>query len=111
MSNPYINDVTTQKSLTFSAYMSSLMSTIGGALTLNEIAILIGIFFALITMLANVFYQDLRSRREQRQADKDEQRKQELHRAEMQLKAALLKQVDEHNGTHSNTRDSACSAE
>lgn len=111
MSNPYINDVTTQKSLTFSAYMSSLMSTIGGALTLNEIAILIGIFFALITMLANVFYQDLRSRREQRQADKGEQRKQELHRAEMQLKAALLKQVDEHNGTHSNTRDSACSAE
>ncbi|MEL4303132.1 HP1 family phage holin [Shewanella xiamenensis] len=111
MSNPYINDITTQKSLTFSAYVSSLMSTIGGALTLNQIAILLGIFFALITMLANVFYQDLRSRREQRQADKDEQRKQELHRAEMQLKAALLKQVDEHNGPHSTPRDSACSAE
>lgn len=111
MSNPYINDVTTQKSLTFSAYLSSLISTIGGALTLNEIAILLGIFFALITMLANVFYQDLRSRREQRQADKDEQRKQELHRAEMQLKAALLKQVDENHGPHSTTRDSACSAE
>ncbi|MEL4248549.1 HP1 family phage holin [Shewanella xiamenensis] len=111
MSNPYINDVTTQKSLTFSAYVSSLMSTLGGALTLNDIAILLGIFFALITLLANMFYQELRRRREQRQADKDEQRAQELHRAEMQLKAAQLKQVEQRNGPHSTPRDSACSAE
>ena len=111
MNNPYINDVTTQKSLTFSAYVSSLMSTIGGAFTLNEIAILLGIFFALVTLLANVFYQELRCRREQRQTDKDELRAQELHRAEMQLKAALLKQVDEHHGTHSTITTRACSTE
>ncbi len=111
MNNPYLNDVTTQKSLTFSAYVSSLMSTIGGAFTLNEIAILLGIFFALVTLLANVFYQELRRRREQRQTDKDELRAQELHRAEMQLKAALLKQVDEHHDTHSTTATRACSTE
>ncbi|MGI2021711.1 HP1 family phage holin [Shewanella glacialipiscicola] len=111
MSNPYINDVATQKGLTVSAYTSSLMSTLGGAFTMNDVAILVGIFFAFLTLLGNMAYQEFRRRRDFRQELKDEMRKQELHAAEMQLKAAQLKKVEHSNGPHSNTRDRSCTTE
>ncbi|MCS6241500.1 phage holin family protein [Shewanella baltica] len=111
MNNPYINDVATQKGLTFSAYISSLMSTLGGAFTMNDVAILVGVLLAFLTYLGNMAYQESRRRRECRQELKDEKRKQELHAADMQLKAALLKQVEHPNGTHSTITTRACSTE
>lgn|GEM_PF-2132892 len=78
---------------------------------MDKVAMLIGVLLAFLTFLANIAYQEFRRRREQRQTDKDELRAQELHRAEMQLKAALLKQVDEHHGTHSTITTRACSTE
>ncbi|MFB2653864.1 HP1 family phage holin [Shewanella seohaensis] len=111
MSNPYINDVTTQKSLSLTAYISSFISTLGGAVSMDKVAILVGIVLAILTYLGNMLYQELRRRREQRQEDKDEQRKQELHMAEMQLLAAKLEKVQHPNGPHSTPRDSACTAE
>lgn len=107
MSNPYISDVATQKGLTASAYLSSLISTLGGALTMNDVAILVGVLLAALTYAGNMAYQEARRRRE----DRDEQRALELHHAEMKIKAAQLKQLEHRNGTHSNTRDNACSTE
>ncbi|QYJ79419.1 HP1 family phage holin [Shewanella acanthi] len=109
MSNPYINDVSTQKGLSLTAYLSSFISTLGGALSMNDVAILIGILLAVLTYIGNMFYQELRRRREQRQEEKDEQRAQELHSAEMQLLAAQLEKVQ--HGTNQTPRGPACPAE
>jgi len=118
MNNPYINDVATQKGFTLSAYISSLMSTLGGAFTMDKVAMLIGVLLAFLTFLGNFAYQEFRRQRERRkeqrerlQEEKDEKRKQELHAADMQLKAALLKQVEHPNGTHSTITTRACSTE
>ncbi|WP_415775340.1 HP1 family phage holin [Shewanella oncorhynchi] len=111
MNNPYINDVTTQKGFTLSAYISSLMSTLGGAFTMDKVAMLIGLLLAFLTFLGNIAYQEFRRQRECRQELKDEKRKQELHAADMQLKAALLKQVEHPNGPHSTITTRACSTE
>ncbi|AUD59138.1 hypothetical protein AYJ58_06365 [Shewanella sp. Pdp11] len=118
MNNPYINDVATQKGFTLSAYISSLMSTLGGVFTMDKVAMLIGVLLAFLTFLGNIAYQEFRRQRERLQEEKDEKRKQELHAADMQLhaadmqlKAALLKQVEHPNGPHSTITTRACSTE
>ncbi|ABN60813.1 HP1 family phage holin [Shewanella baltica] len=66
MSNAVNNfsELSAQKSFTLASYLSSLISTIGGALTLNDIAILMGIFLAMLTFAINWFYQARRDHRE-----------------------------------------------
>ena len=66
MSNAVNNfsELSAQKSFTLESYLSSLISTIGGALTLNDIAILMGIFLAMLTFAINWFYQARRDHRE-----------------------------------------------
>lgn len=78
---------------------------------MNDVAILVGVLLAFLTYLGNMAYQESRRRRECRQELKDEKRKQELHAADMQLKAAQLKQVENPNGPHSTTDPRACSTE
>lgn len=85
---------------------------------MNDVAILAGVLLAFLTYLGNMVYQESRRRRECReelrkldQEQQDEHRKKELHAAEMQLLAAQLKQVEQPNGPHSNSRDSRCSTE
>jgi len=58
------SDIGVQKSFASASYTSSLLSTVGGALTLNDIAILLGIMFAVLTFAVNWLYQARRDRRE-----------------------------------------------
>lgn len=54
----------TQKSFSLASYIASFLSFIGGALTLNDIAILLGIVLALFTFFVNWIYQAKRNHRE-----------------------------------------------
>lgn len=58
------SDFSAQKSFTLASYSSSLFSAVGGALTLNDIAILLGIVVALLTFAINWVYQARRDQRE-----------------------------------------------
>ncbi|PKG74801.1 hypothetical protein CXF86_10955 [Shewanella sp. GutCb] len=60
----HISDISTQKSFSVASYSSSLFSVGGGALALNELAILLGIFIALLTFAINWLYQARRDQRD-----------------------------------------------
>ena len=68
MNNPidsyHFSDIGTQKAFSISSYIASFLSAIGGALTLNDIAILLGIVLALFTFAVNWIYQAKRNHRE-----------------------------------------------
>ena len=66
MNNPIDNfsDIGTQKAFSLSSYIASFLSAIGGALTLNDLAILLGIVLALFTFAVNWIYQAKRNHRE-----------------------------------------------
>jgi preprotein translocase subunit SecG len=84
MSNPIssFSDFSTQKSFSIASYISSLFTSIGGALTLNDLAILAGILFALLTFAVNWIYQERRDNREKA-----------LHQINLELARKELKQT------------------
>ena len=59
-----ISEISTQKSFSVASYSSSILSVAGGALTVNDIAIIVGIFIALLTFAVNWIYQARRDKRE-----------------------------------------------
>ncbi|GAB1141654.1 MULTISPECIES: HP1 family phage holin [Shewanella] len=77
------SDAATQKGFSIASYLSSLLSAIGGALTLNDIAVLLGIVLALFTWAVNWLYQFRRDRRDA-----------ERHSLETKLLNAQLEKLD-----------------
>jgi len=80
------SDISVQKSFSSASYTSSLLSTVGGALTLNDIAILLGIMFAVLTFVVNWGYQARRDRREKI-----------LHELELEVARQELQQSSDNN--------------
>ena len=76
------SDFSTQKSFSIASYISSLFTSIGGALTLNDLAILAGILIALLTFAINWIYQERRDNREAA-----------LHKINIELAKKELKQT------------------
>lgn len=95
-----IREVGTQKMLAAASYSASATTAAGGVFTVNNLALWIGIFLTVLTFLVNWIYQAFKDRRDA-----------ERHELQTQVLKAQLKQVEQRNGPHSNTRDSACSAE
>ncbi|WP_241973976.1 HP1 family phage holin [Aliidiomarina maris] len=76
------------KAISTSSYAFSGVTAAGGMLSLNNIALLAGIFFAALTFLLNVWYQ----RRKARIAEELAQLDREFHEARM---ASLVENVCE----------------
>jgi hypothetical protein len=76
------SDFSTQKSFSIASYLSSLFTSISGALTLNDLAILAGILIALLTFAINWIYQERRDNREAA-----------LHKINIELAKKELKQT------------------
>lgn len=79
-----INDPNTQKVITTVAYSSSLGTAAGGAVSVNELAILAGIVFALGTFLVNWTFQHKRNMREA-----------EIYRMEKKLLKAKMEKLEQ----------------
>lgn len=56
------------------SYSASGATALGGFFSLNEIALIIGIFFAALTFFGNLYYQHRRDLREQRRLQSKEER-------------------------------------
>ncbi|MCL1048926.1 phage holin family protein [Shewanella abyssi] len=59
-----INDPTTQKAVSTAAYSASFTTAAGGAVSVNELALWIGILFAALTFVINWVYQAKKNRRD-----------------------------------------------
>lgn len=79
-----LSDFSTQKAFASASYTSSILSTVGGAMTLNDIAILLGIMFAVLTFVVNWVYQARRDNRDK-----------ELHQLEVEVARKELSQQAE----------------
>ena len=59
-----ISDPTTQKAVSTAAYSASFTTAAGGAVSVNELALWIGILFAALTFVINWVYQAKKNRRD-----------------------------------------------
>lgn len=79
-----INDPNIQKGLSGAAYSASVTTAAGGAVSVNHLALVIGILFAGLTFVINWIYQAAKNRREA-----------ELHELETQLVKAKMDKLEE----------------
>ncbi|WNO60435.1 HP1 family phage holin [Rheinheimera sp. MMS21-TC3] len=61
------------------SYGTSGATAIGGLLSMNEIALAIGIFFTALTFLVTLYFQHRRDQREQKRLRNKEERDMQLH--------------------------------
>ena len=59
-----INDPHTQKAVSTAAYSASFTTAAGGAVSVNELALWIGILFAALTFMINWVYQAKKNKRD-----------------------------------------------
>lgn len=74
-----VSSTVMDKTISTSSYAMSGVTAAGGMLSLNNIALLAGIVFALLTFLVNLWYQHRKDRLAHKQAKHDT----EYHRARM----------------------------
>lgn len=79
-----INDPNVQKGISTAAYSASFTTAAGGAVSVNQIALWIGILFAALTFVVNWAYQAAKNKRD---AD--------LHELETQLIKAKMDKLEE----------------
>ena len=79
-----INDPNVQKGISTAAYGASFTTAAGGAVSVNHIALWIGILFAVLTFVINWIYQAARNRRDT-----------ELHELETQLIKAKMDKLEQ----------------
>ncbi|PKH62586.1 hypothetical protein CXF83_15005 [Shewanella sp. Choline-02u-19] len=79
-----INDPNTQKVISTAAYSASFTTAAGGAVSVNQLALWIGILFAVLTFVVNWVYQAARNKRDAK-----------LHELKAELIQAKLDKLEE----------------
>ncbi|MGL6122601.1 MAG: holin [Shewanella sp.] len=93
-----ISDIVTPKVLTAASYSASATTAAGGVFTVNDLALWLGIFLAVLTFFVNWIYQAFKDRRDAAR-----------HALETQILHAQLKNVEHPHGPYPNARDRTCS--
>ncbi len=88
-----LNDPATQKTISTAAYGTSGLTTAGGIITTNELAIIVGIAFTIGTFIINLAFQSKRNKREIERHVSEEKRKDEMHCLQTKIAKAKLEQL------------------
>ncbi len=90
-----LNDPATHKAISTVAYSTSGVTTAGGLVSTNEIAISIGILCALGTFIVNWIYRAKQNKRDAEYKAKQDNRDIEKHKLDMKIATAQLEQFEQ----------------
>lgn len=88
-----MNDLPAQKAFNLASYVSSFASAIGGLLSVDKVAVVLGMVLAIATYLGTRAHNAYLRRIKDKEHTSAELRAQELHQIEMQLAQARLAQL------------------
>ncbi|GAB1072004.1 hypothetical protein [Shewanella algae] len=89
-----MNDLPAQKAFNLASYLSSFASAIGGLLSVDKVAVVLGMVLAIATYLGNRAHNAYLRRIKDKEHTSAESRAQELHLIEMRLAQAKLEQLN-----------------